>query len=73
MSAHTHRELVDGCYRCDLNRDELEANREEDERDAQAAWIEYRDSYMRRVGLERGRRHLRKREFIAGFLAGRTY
>jgi len=23
MTAHAHAEYVDGCYRCDLNRDEL--------------------------------------------------
>ncbi len=23
MSEHTHKVLVDGCYRCDLNRDEI--------------------------------------------------
>jgi hypothetical protein len=23
MTEHVHLELVDGCYRCDLNRDEL--------------------------------------------------
>ena len=23
MSAHTHRTLVDGCYRCDLNKAEM--------------------------------------------------
>lgn len=25
MTAHDHKTLVDGCYRCDLNRDEVES------------------------------------------------
>ena len=27
---HTHRELVEGCFRCELNRDEMEAERQDE-------------------------------------------
>lgn len=69
MTAHTCKELTDGCYRCELNRDEIEAAQEEDRQDAEAAWLVYRDQFM----SGHPRRQLRRREFIAGFLAGRTY
>lgn len=82
MTAHTCKTLTDGCYRCDLNRDEIEAIRAEDAADAKAAWIEYRDwKFDEAVPVWREddreaitgavRRTLRKREFIAGFMAGR--
>lgn len=73
MSDHSCTELTDGCYRCDLNRDEIAASRAEDERNAQAAWIRYRDGYMRALSLSRRRAssQMRRREFIAGFMAGR--
>lgn len=32
MTAHTHTTLVDGCYRCDLGRDEMKAIEEERDR-----------------------------------------
>lgn len=73
MSAHDCKELTAGCYRCELNRDEIEANRAEDEREALTAWYAYRNSYTLRVGLERGKRQLRRRDFIAGFMAGRDW
>lgn len=67
MTAHDHTEPIEDCYRCELNRDEIEANRLEDERDAATAWIEYRDAFAG------SRRRLRKRDFIAGFLSGRDW
>ena len=30
MTAHLHAEIVPGCYRCDLNRDEVEAAEQEE-------------------------------------------
>ena len=81
MNAHNCKELTDGCYRCELNRDEIEANLVEDAVDAETAWVEYRDALIQGhiVGgnsvsahsLHRITRRLRKREFIAGFMAGR--
>lgn len=66
MSAHDCKELTDGCYRCELNRDEMEA-----------AWIEYRnrETFWAFYPDEarRATRRLRKREFIAGFMAGRGW
>ena len=49
--------------------DEIEAAQEEDRQDAEAAWLVYRDQFMR----NHPRRQLRRREFIAGFLAGRQF
>jgi hypothetical protein len=71
MSAHTCKTLTPGCYRCDLNRDEIASIREEIRSDAQEAWLTYRDKYQRRNYLT-GRQlasQLRRREFIAGYLA----
>lgn len=65
MSAHTCKTLTDGCYRCDLNRDEIQAATDEALREAQEAWLEYRDGPMRSWP----KRQLRRREFVAGFLA----
>ena len=75
MSAHTCTELTDGCYRCDLNRDEIAANRAEDEREAQTAWIKYRDEYRRSRHMSAAQvaSQLRRREFVAGFMAGRDW
>ena len=75
MSVHMCKTLTAGCYRCDLNRDEIEAIRAEDRSDAEAAWIEYRnEQQMRRqwADTQRVSRQLRKGSFIAGFLAGRS-
>lgn len=45
-----------------------------DEQEAQAAWLAYRDDYMRRRALSRRRAgsQMRRREFIAGYLAARS-
>lgn len=54
--------------------DEIAAIQAEDERDAQAAWLEYRDSRPRALNDHARKavlRSLRKRDFIAGFIAGR--
>lgn len=73
MTAHTCKTLTDGCYRCELNRDEIEAIETENREDAQVAWLTYRDNYMRANHLSRRRAgsQMRRREFIAGFIAGR--
>jgi hypothetical protein len=65
MSAHTCSTLTDGCYRCDLHRDEIEAVRAEVTAEAQEAWLAYRDGPMRHWP----RRQIRRREFVAGYLA----
>ena len=65
MTAHSHTTLVDGCYRCDLNRDEIAHIEDEVRAEARAAWLEYRDGPMRNWP----RRQVRRREFIAGYLA----
>lgn len=40
MTAHDHREYVEGCYRCDLGRDEVYATQMYDRRDALAEqWL----------------------------------
>ena len=31
MTAHSHTTVVDGCYRCDLNRDEVQHSRDWDD------------------------------------------
>lgn len=45
MTVHMHRVLTEGCYRCDLNRDEFEAAREELIADARKA-AERVDHYL---------------------------
>lgn len=65
MGTHTHTALVEGCYRCDLNRDEMAHIEEELRVEAQAAWLAYRDGPMRHWP----RRQIRRREFINGYLA----
>ena len=37
MTAHTHRTLVEGCFRCELNKDEIAAARAES---LAEGWIE---------------------------------
>ncbi len=81
MSAHSHVRYVPGCFRCELGRDEAAECEAEDRRDAQAAWVDYRDAQVA-VAVEGRfpdreyigaavRRTLRRREFVAGFIAGR--
>lgn len=72
MTAHLHSTHVEGCYRCDLSRDETEAIEAEIAAEAQAAWLAYRDDYMRRraMSARRAGHQLRRREFIAGYVAG---
>lgn len=65
MSAHTCTTLTEGCYRCDLGRDEMAAIEVEIRNDAEAAWRGYRDGPMRNWP----RRQIRRREFINGYLA----
>lgn len=65
MNAHTCTTPTEGCYRCDLNRDELRAAEEEIRQEAQAAWLAYRDGPMRTWP----RRQVRRREFVNGYLA----
>jgi hypothetical protein len=53
------KELTDGCYRCEY---------------AEKAWVKYRDSRPRALNDHARKavlRQMRKREFIAGFIAGR--
>lgn len=71
MTAHLHTTLTPGCYRCDLNLDEIAAAEQETRSDAQEAWLTYRDAHMRSRGLSgpRATSHLRRREFVAGYLA----
>lgn len=72
MSAHTCTELTDGCYRCDLNRDEMRAMVEEVRAEAEAAWLAYRDRYQKSrpwADAKRLGRQMRRRDFIAGYLA----
>ena len=71
MSAHICKTLTAGCYRCELNLDEIHAVEQEVIAEAQAAWLTYRDEYQRTHHLS-GRRaasQMRRREFIAGYLA----
>jgi hypothetical protein len=71
MSAHTCKTITPGCYRCELNLDEIRAIEQEIREEAQAAWLAYRDGYQRAHHLN-GRRaasQMRRREFIAGYLA----
>jgi len=68
MTAHMCTEITPGCYRCELNKDEMESIHKENLEDAEKEWIEYRN---KRHMLGAPRRTVRKREFIAGFLAGR--
>lgn len=54
--------------------DEIAAIQAEDERDAQAAWLEYRDAEIKArswADAPRVVRQLRRGSFIAGFIAGR--
>lgn len=67
MTAHLCTETTPGCYRCELRNDEMAAIAAEDQADAQAAWTEYRDDFLG----SGNRTQLRRREFIAGFIAGR--
>lgn len=71
MTAHACKTLTDGCYRCDLNRDEMRAIEEEIRQDAQEAWLAYRDAYTRSRSLtpRQVASRMRRREFIAGYLA----
>ena len=71
MSAHTCTELTEGCYRCDLNRDELRAIVQEIRDEAQAAWLAYRNQYQRAnyLNARQAASQMRRREFIAGYLA----
>lgn len=71
MTAHACKTLTDGCYRCDLNCDEMRAIEEEIHREAQAAWLAYRDAYTRANYLKprQAASQMRRREFIAGYLA----
>lgn len=39
MTQHTHREHVDGCFRCELSRDEVEHQEQEPEDDLLAALL----------------------------------
>lgn len=74
MTAHTCKTLTDGCYRCELNRDEIEAIEAENHEDAQAAWLTYKADYAAEHSYANDRRRgrqMRRREFIAGFMAGR--
>ena len=64
MSAHTCTTFTEGCYRCDLSRDEVRAQ-EEIRAEAQEAWMAYRDGPM----CNWPRRQIRRREFINGYLA----
>lgn len=71
MSAHDHTSIVPGCYRCELGQDEARDARADAEREAQEAWLQYRDRYMRtnRLNAKRASSQMRRREFIAGYLA----
>lgn len=66
MSQHDHRTAVPGCYRCELGQDEARAARQEAVEEAQAAWLRYRDHPDQRWMK---RRQMRRRDFIAGYLA----
>lgn len=71
MSAHTCKTITPGCYRCDLNLDEIRAAEQEIREEAQAAWIAYRDEYQRTnfLNARQASSQMRRREFIAGYLA----
>ena len=71
MTLHTCKTLTPGCYRCDLNRDEIAAILNEIRDEAQAAWIAYRDQYKRsnHLNARQAASQMRRREFIAGYLA----
>jgi hypothetical protein len=74
MTAHECKVPTDGCYRCELNKDEIAAFRAEDEADASAAWLNYRDAQIAERSWADPRRvirQLRRGSFIAGFIAGR--
>lgn len=70
MSAHTHTVITPGCYRCELNADEMEAAEQELAVDAQEAWLTYRDEHARRRALNARQvgHQLRRRDFIAGYM-----
>lgn len=71
MTAHTCTTLTEGCYRCDLNRDEIAAIEAGLVNEAEDAWFAYRDDYMRTHHLSprRASSQMRRREFIAGYMA----
>lgn len=71
MSEHRCTKPTEGCYRCDLNRDEVAAAEAEARADAQAAWLAYRNrrALMRGLSPERAARQMRRRDFVAGYLA----
>lgn len=71
MTAHTCIEFSPYCYRCELGRDEEAAVHVEVLAEAQAAWLAYRNDYSRRNHLNprRAASQMRRREFIAGYLA----
>jgi hypothetical protein len=71
MSTHDCKTLTDGCYRCDLNRDEMQSVEDDVRKKAQAAWLAYRNDFQRKRYLT-GRQtasQMRRRDFIAGYLA----
>lgn len=43
---HDHREYVDGCFRCELGRDEVESIRRDEEAEARALTLAERSTYM---------------------------
>lgn len=45
MTAHTHRVYVDGCFRCELSKDEAEDARQEQAADLDTAADETNDAY----------------------------
>lgn len=71
MTAHTCVGLTDGCYRCELNRDEIESIEREVASDAQKAWLAYRDDYMRThyLSKKQASSQMRRRDFIEGYKA----
>lgn len=62
MNQHACKEITPGCYRCELNKDEMEAIHKENLEDAEEAWAEYQSSPPEQQHAV---------EFIAGFVAGR--
>lgn len=71
MTSHNCKTLNDGCYRCDLHRDEIAAFHEDIRQEAQEAWLTYRDQYTRAYYLNPRQcaSRMRRREFVAGYLA----
>lgn len=75
MTQHLCTSVTPGCYRCELGLDEVAAIQVEDQADAEAAWITYRNAeiFARSWAQpKRVMRQLRRGSFIAGFIAGRT-